>query len=275
MQIREIEKEIGTAVFERGGKRKIELTPAGRMLLDGARQTLLCLERATQNAKSSALGQSGALHAGYTEDFLFCTTDGLGSVFQKFQKAAPAVNLEMTIGRSYQVMESIESGDFDLGLLPLPIPQFIRNIVVHQLPNIEIVAVVSLHHPLAAQKKIWLKDLSDTPLHLSPYHMISAYATQVARLLTSAKVTPRVVATSDNTIIQLQAISLGVGATLATLSSIPPNWKGIKILRLKDESPHVEVGIAYRKDSHNLLLIKQFIEVTETTLKNSRTRALT
>src|SRR5206468_12498948 len=62
-QIRDLERELGTPLFERG-PRGAELTAAGRAFLPEARLTLAQAERAQRTAQRAARGETGRLRGG-------------------------------------------------------------------------------------------------------------------------------------------------------------------------------------------------------------------
>ena len=65
-QVRDLERELGTALFERV-PRGVELTPAGRAFLPEARLTLAQAERAQRTAQRAAQGETGRLRVGFVE----------------------------------------------------------------------------------------------------------------------------------------------------------------------------------------------------------------
>src|SRR6185295_546686 len=62
--IRALEERLGVALFLRS-RRKVELTPAGALLLEEARRTFGQLERAVRELRSMASGERGRLRIGF------------------------------------------------------------------------------------------------------------------------------------------------------------------------------------------------------------------
>src|SRR6266481_8230343 len=63
-QIRDLEDELGIALFEHGAK-AVRLTEAGRVFLNEARAVLQRVDEAVQTIKAVASGQRGEIHVGY------------------------------------------------------------------------------------------------------------------------------------------------------------------------------------------------------------------
>src|SRR5258707_4049368 len=63
-QIRDLEDELGVALFEHGAK-AVRLTEAGRVFLNEARAVLMRADEAVETLESVASGERGGKHAGY------------------------------------------------------------------------------------------------------------------------------------------------------------------------------------------------------------------
>jgi LysR family transcriptional regulator, benzoate and cis,cis-muconate-responsive activator of ben and cat genes len=63
-QIRDLEDELGVALFEHGAK-AVRLTEAGRVFFDEARVALRRVDEAVQTVKAIASGQRRKIHVGY------------------------------------------------------------------------------------------------------------------------------------------------------------------------------------------------------------------
>src|SRR6476469_5016666 len=113
-QIRDLEREIGTPLFERGA-RGVELTHAGRAFLPEVRLTLVQAERAQRTAQRAALGETGRLRVGFVEA---ATHSGiLPDVLGFFRMHLPAIGLSLLEMVSAQQAEALHDSRIDLGLV--------------------------------------------------------------------------------------------------------------------------------------------------------------
>jgi DNA-binding transcriptional LysR family regulator len=64
MQIKHLEEEIGTKLFERD-RRKVRLTDAGKVFLQDSSNTLAGFDRAVSNARRTSRGEIGVLRIGF------------------------------------------------------------------------------------------------------------------------------------------------------------------------------------------------------------------
>src|SRR5439155_13665534 len=90
-QIRDLENELGVALFERGTK-PVRLTEAGRIFLSEARTLLHLAEDAVQLAKAVAEGKRGEIHVGYEPSL---TVELLPRALKYFRKSNPGVRVQM------------------------------------------------------------------------------------------------------------------------------------------------------------------------------------
>src|SRR6478735_4230105 len=65
VQIKAIETEVGTALFNRN-RRKVDLTPAGEVLLANARRAVLQLEQTIEAVRRAGRGEAGTIRLAFT-----------------------------------------------------------------------------------------------------------------------------------------------------------------------------------------------------------------
>src|SRR5256885_16844761 len=86
-QIRDLEDELGVALFDHGAK-AVRLTEAGRVFLTEARAALQRVDDAVHMAKAVARGQRGEIHVGYAPSL---AVELLPRALKFFQEASPVV----------------------------------------------------------------------------------------------------------------------------------------------------------------------------------------
>src|SRR6476619_6209369 len=116
-QIRDLEREVGTPLFERGA-RGVELTHAGRAFLPEVRLTLAQAERAQRTAQRAARGETGRLRVGFVDA---ATLSGiLPDVLAFFRMHLPSIGLSLFEMDPPQQADALRDGRIDLGIVQSP-----------------------------------------------------------------------------------------------------------------------------------------------------------
>ena len=266
LQIKNLEAELGVLLIERGGRKKMRLTAAGRILFEGARETLRVAERTAESVALFSEGKIGHLRIGHTDDFQHGL---LPRVLAKYHTEFPGVRVSLQQRPSARVTEQLLNGELDFGFVCLPIPRLDTSIVMQSLPSTPIVAIVPVTHALAGKEKIWLRELGDEPFYLLPTDMMSGFSSQVARLFAQAGISPRSIGMAETSNITAQIIANGFGVSLTSLSSIEHRIEGVSILQLRDSKPELELGLIYAYVDHDPPLIQGFLDTLATVLPRS------
>jgi len=159
-QVRQLEQEIGTALFERLGTR-ISLTPAGRIFADYAEQ-ILDLRRRSQDAINELeRTPRGELLIAANESTCIYVLPG---VFAQFKVEFP--NVQLQVDRSYgsRVVEAVLENQADFGFAQLPIDD--KKLQVLKIHTDEVKMIVPPDHPLVAKKSVVCRDVMGIPLLL-------------------------------------------------------------------------------------------------------------
>ncbi|GCE15275.1 LysR family transcriptional regulator [Tengunoibacter tsumagoiensis] len=109
-QIQKLEAQYGVVLFERHGP-KMQPTQAGDVLIAYARQILALHEEVKAQLISQ---QTGSLTIGTIETLAACY---LPSLLQTFHKEHPNMTLALQLGNEDSIIQSIQQGTCDLGLI--------------------------------------------------------------------------------------------------------------------------------------------------------------
>lgn len=186
--IRRLEQSLGVRLLERH-TRSTQLTPAGIVFLNEARQTLLQAERACEMARRSAAGMIGTIRLGFVDSIV----DGLlPLLLRRFQAANPNVDIQLQEATPPEQIQGLRNDRLDVGILVLPVMDP-GNIHLEPLFEDCMVAVVPQDHALAKQASIALTDLADQPWILFAPHHGPGMHSRISMACAAAGFTPRVV----------------------------------------------------------------------------------
>jgi len=115
-RIRQLEQDLGIALFVREGKR-LHLAPAGQVLLDYA-ERLLALADDARSAVQDARPR-GVLRLGAMES---AAAVRLPRPLAEYHRTYPQVRLELRIGNPPRLAQAILSGELDAALVTEPVP---------------------------------------------------------------------------------------------------------------------------------------------------------
>ncbi|WP_461783229.1 LysR family transcriptional regulator [Prosthecobacter sp.] len=153
-QMKNLESELGTALFIRGRK-EIQLTAAGKAFLPRAEALLTQAEAAKAIVSDVAQLRGGKLVIAAIPSVSACL---LPEVIRSFSRQHEQVELQLIEDSSERVSENVESGLADIGFLQLPASKsaFETRTIISE----PFVLLVAKSHPLVKQKEVALKQLA-------------------------------------------------------------------------------------------------------------------
>ena len=159
-QIRQLEQELNTTLFERLGT-KIALTTPGKILAEYAEQILDLRRRAQDAINELDRVPRGELVIAANEATCIYV---LPQVFSDYKKQFP--NVQLLVDRSYgaRVVEAVLDNLADFGITQLPVAE--RKLQVVAIHADEIKLLLPGDHPLAGKNLVGCRDLAREPLLL-------------------------------------------------------------------------------------------------------------
>jgi DNA-binding transcriptional LysR family regulator len=159
-QIRQLEQELNTSLFERLGTR-IQLTPAGKIFCNYAEQILDLRRQAQDSINELDRVPRGELVIAANEATCVYV---LPTVFSEFKKRFP--NVQLLVDRSYgrHVVEAVLDNLADFGFTQLPVQE--KRLQVVQVYTDEIKLLAPRGHPLAERQSVTAPEILGYPLLL-------------------------------------------------------------------------------------------------------------
>lgn len=163
-QIRDLETEIGAALFHRV-PHGAELTAAGLAFLPEARAALAAAEAARLAAQRAARGETGRLSLGFTASSAF--NAAVTRSIRQFRSQWPDVALSLSEMNSDGLMLKLVRGEIDAAFIRpgLEDPKEVR---LKRLPDEPMLAALPSSHPLAQHASVPLSALAGEPFVLFP-----------------------------------------------------------------------------------------------------------
>jgi DNA-binding transcriptional LysR family regulator len=158
LQIQALEEMYGTKLFNRSGC-VITLTKAGEMLYKYAKE----INSLYAAAEKEIGGITGLVKCVISVGA--SSTIGnyiLPYVVSDFKRRYPKVGVHIHVGNTKNVVEFLNSGSVDVGLVEGDVNK--QKLVIEKLIPDEMVLIMSPHHPLAKKSTISIMELSKEPL---------------------------------------------------------------------------------------------------------------
>lgn len=243
-QIRQLEAELGVTLLHRT-TRRVELAPAGEVLLARAREILASVDRATQDTQRAARGELGRLAVGFTGSSTYALLPTLAAALRS---ALPGVLLDLhgELLTPAQVAGLLD-GTLDLGLLRPPRVRQ-RELAVEVIRSEPLIAAVPQAHPLAAADAVRVEKLSAEPFISYPSHFRSVLHDAIEETCAAHGFLPRVAHEVSETATLVSFVAAGLGVSLVPESTRHMTVDGAVYRPLAGDTTTVELAVAWRRD---------------------------
>lgn len=257
--IRRLEEQLGVALFVRS-TRKVELTAAGEVLVEGARAVVAAAVDAVERVHQVAEGRSGRITIG------FSTAAGgvpiVRDIIRTFSEHAPGVDVRIEEHDFGDPSAGLAEGGVDVAFIfgPLPV-EGLKSITLVQEDR---VLAIRPEHPLAERTSVNPDDLRDLPWLRVPGGR-GPWPKFWFRRMGDGPVGP-IIKTADEWVTAIEA-GRGVAFTMPTVMQ---NFTTARVSVVPVEGlPPAEVLLAWRSDRDEPLA-KAFVESADLTLRSQR-----
>jgi DNA-binding transcriptional LysR family regulator len=169
--------------------RHVELTTAGRALLEEAPLALAALERAAERTRLAGAGIAGTVRLAYTPAASFET---LGAVLAAVEDDNPSLTVVPSEVFSAEIPGQVLAGKVDVGVALEPAPM--RGVRSEPLRTETLVLLVGTRHRLADAGIVTLASLATETLLLFPRELAPAYYDRIVAACEQAGFQPHVAA---------------------------------------------------------------------------------
>ena len=244
-QLQELEERLGVQLVERSRRSQVVFTPIGQTIAERARIVLRDVQDIIDLGKHGQQWLDGTIKLGALP------TLGpylLPHVLPELHRSHPNLKLYVREGMPGPLVRSLEEGDLDLLLFPMPLRE--ADLESTRLFREQLWVVMPSDHPLAGKEQIERSDLNgETVLALEPGHRLYE---QVAELCGEfgAELSHDFEGTSLDTIRLMVGMGMGISfmPTVYVLFEVSKDPQVIA-RPMKSRPPTRTVGLAWRRHS--------------------------
>lgn len=257
-QIRQLEEEVGTPLFDRRG-RGVSLNDAGRAFLVCAQEILQRAQDAVRTARRAARGEVGELSLGFTESASFHPV--VTELIRLYRQQYPDVEMTLSQDDSETLVARLRDGQIDAAFVRPPFAMD-GGLRFTQLTEEPLVVALPLGHALARRTRLAPADLAQE--RFIQYSRKSGYGLS-ADIMAACRQhglnpLPGQRAPQLSSAVNLVAAGMGVAIVPASLRHLRPD--GVVYRPFALDWPRAVLGLVVRDDAPggrvaNLLALAQ------------------
>jgi DNA-binding transcriptional LysR family regulator len=240
-QIRQLEQEYGDKLLDRSGK-DVRLTPAGRVLFGYAERLLSLRDESLLAVADQGVTPRGTLIIGANEATCLYV---LPDVFAEYCRLYPGVQISIYRNFSYKIIEKLENGSIDVGIVTLPVKS--PSLKTHSIFRDQLMLMVNPQHPLAKHKVASVSEIAKHPLLVPKTGYTRQLMDKLFRPYNSS-LQVRMELPSIGMIKSFVAAGLGVSLISSSFAREEVLAGTVRLIALQDVEIWRELGLAYRRD---------------------------
>lgn len=242
VQIKALEAELGTPLFDRVG-RGVVLTEAGRHFLDEAIAILERVDHAKSKVRAIATGIEGRLRIGFTESSSFSPL--VTNAIAEFRSARPHVELILQQAHTESLLQSLSDDLLDVAFVRPPVRADFKHGTL-QLEDEAMVVAVPVNHRLATSKQVHLADLHQEGFIVYPRRSGPGLSDSVLAACRNAGFLPRISQQTPLVSTAVNLVASGIGIAIVPGSMNHIRNREVTYLTLKDFNVAAHLALLWR-----------------------------
>jgi LysR family hydrogen peroxide-inducible transcriptional activator len=265
MQVKELEEELGTELFERG-LRQVTLTAFGEELLAQIREILRAVDELGDMARASQNRLAGRLRVGVIPTIAPYL---LPTIIGELTRIYPVLDVYVRETLTTKLIEELKEGRLDTAIVALPVSE----------PSLTEVALFTEHFVLVRPKADAGKPVPSREalcamklLLLEEGH---CFRDQALSFCNMRAISPREVLDGSSLSTLVQMVGAGIGVTLVPEMALAVETRStpVSVARFDDPQPSRTIGMIWRKTSPLTRQLWQISEVVRASAQQSERHA--
>jgi LysR family cys regulon transcriptional activator len=255
-QISLLEEELGVDILVRHGKRVIDVTAPGRVILEIAERILKETENLREVGREYTTDGHGALCVATTHTQ---ARYALPVVVQRFLQRYPKVRLSLREGSPQQISALMLSGEADIAIITEAYDAY-RDLVMLPCSQWNRCVITPLSHPLLGEKPLTLEAIARYPI--ITYDFAFSGDSPIARAFAARSIKPQVALTAVDADVIKAYVELGMGVgILAKMAFDPARDFGLRLVDASHLFDPSTTHIGIRRHTWLRSYVYDFIEM--------------
>jgi DNA-binding transcriptional LysR family regulator len=248
-QIQQLEQELGSELLLRT-TRGVELTEAGRIFLEEARNIVALTEIASERTRKAGQGQLGRIDVGIFGSGIFGM---IPAILMAYRQAYPEVNIVLHSMDKGEQINALRQRRINVGFNRLlqETPDINSEVILREA----LYLAVNLHHPFAQEERSDWKSLAGHPLVVFPSGTRPSFIDWVCDACRDEGFQPSIVQEVGDALNGVALVATGFG-----LCIVPESATNLKLPNvtyrplIRHTIPTVDLSCIYRKDDSSPIL---------------------
>lgn len=258
VQIRQLEEELGVALFTRHHK-GVVLTTAGQKLLPQAHDLLERARRMTNTGLDASGPLGGEITVGYVPS---ASSTVIPDLVRRMRREHPALVMQLREMTSDEQIEALVAGHIDAGITR-NVARHARVHIASETPDPFCLAIPATELRGTHAAVTWdLRDFAKHSFVAFTRHKGPAYFDQSIHLCSNAGFSPRIRYEASTVHGVLDLVGAGLGVALVPASACLLGAKGLRVCSLRHKSTGEVLALSLRKSDANpwLAKVKQAVD---------------
>ena len=266
-QIRDLEAEVGVALFHRD-LRRLTLTSSGEVFLREARAILQRFDDAVVLTRETARSGGCSIRVGHSSA---SSVEALPRILRSFQELSPNAKVELSRLSTAEMVRSLRWGELDIGLTVCGSSTELVDFRVETLCTYALLGAFSRQHPLAAMGQVSLADIAQQRVISLKRSEFSWYNAYIAELLVAHNHRFEVAEEHDGSEGVIAAVEAGRGVALVYDVMAQSLGTRLALRPLTPPPPKAPLVLFYPPD-RQCSLTSSFIKAAQILKRSSSTR---